>query len=79
MELESLGKVILVLGVGAIILGAILLIMSRVPVLKNFGKLPGDIHFQSGSVTCFAPIVSMCLLSLLATLILNVVARIFTK
>lgn len=79
MELESVGKMILALGIGLVILGGAFLLFSRVPGLNHIGRLPGDIRIQRGNFTCFAPILSMCLLSLILTVVLNVVARIFAK
>jgi len=40
-----------------------------------FGKLPGDINVESGSVKIFVPITSMLLLSIALTLILNILNR----
>lgn len=79
MNLETLGRFLLVMGVGVFMLGGILLGFSRVPVLKNLGHLPGDIRIQGEHFACFFPIVSMCLLSIIASVILNVVVRLFTR
>ena len=40
-----------------------------------FGKLPGDIRVESGSVKIFVPITSMLLLSIALTLLLNLFNR----
>ena len=63
-----------------IILGAILLIFGAVlqfaPWLVSwFGKLPGDISIESGSVRVFVPITSMILVSIVLTLLLNLLNR----
>ena len=63
-----------------IILGAILLIIGAVlqfaPWLFGwFGKLPGDISIESGSVRIFVPITSMLLVSIALTLLLNLLNR----
>lgn len=73
MEFDSLGRLILILGIGLALLGGLLILLGRTGI--KFGALPGDIRVESGSITCFAPIVSMCLLSLLLTVVLNVVIR----
>lgn len=75
MNLESVGRLLLLIGLGIAILGGLLILFSRVPVLRNFGRLPGDIRLQGESWTCFAPIVSMIILSILLTLVLNLIAR----
>jgi hypothetical protein len=40
-----------------------------------FGKLPGDISIESGSVRIFVPITSMLLVSIALTLLLNLLNR----
>lgn len=40
-----------------------------------FGKLPGDINVESGSVRIFIPITSMLLLSIVLTLLLSLLNR----
>ena len=79
MEIESFGKLLLVLGAALILLSAIVLIFSRVPVLNNFGNLPGDFRIKNGSFACFFPLASMCLLSLVASIAINLAARIFAR
>lgn len=46
------------------------------PGLVNwFGRLPGDIRFESGGTRVFIPITSMIILSIVATIIINVFRR----
>jgi len=40
-----------------------------------FGRLPGDIRFESGNSRVFIPITSMIVLSLVLTLIFNLFKR----
>ncbi|HEY7700040.1 MAG TPA: DUF2905 domain-containing protein [Vicinamibacteria bacterium] len=42
-----------------------------------FGRLPGDIRYESESTRVYVPLTSMILLSLLLTLIFNLVRRFF--
>jgi hypothetical protein len=79
MDTLTLGKLLLGLGLGLAVLGLVLMGFSRLPILNQFGRLPGDIHIQTEQFSCFAPIVSMLLLSILASIILNLVARVFSK
>ena len=76
MDVANTGRFILLIGVGLLVLGGIFLVMSRVPF---FGRLPGDIRVENGNFACFAPIVSMCLLSILATVILNAIAWVMSR
>ena len=63
-----------------IIAGIILLVVGAAlqfaPWLFTwFGKLPGDIRVESGSVKIFVPITSMLLLSIALTLLLSLLNR----
>jgi hypothetical protein len=80
-QLDSLGKWLVVAGVGIAVLGGLIWLASKVPGLNRLGSLPGDIHWQSanGRVSCFVPIVSMLLLSVILTVVLNVVIRLLNK
>ncbi len=75
-DFDSLGRLLLVLGAGLVLLGGLFMLLGRVPA---FGNLPGDIRVEGSGFTCFAPIVSMLLLSIILTIIVNVIARIFTR
>ncbi len=72
MELSSLGKTLLVLGVLLVVLGAALWLGPKVPFL---GRLPGDIVIKRENFTLYFPLTTMLLLSLLATLLLNLLWR----
>lgn len=62
--------------VAGLLLVAIGLLLQYAPWLGGwFGKLPGDIHFRSGRTRIFVPITSMLLLSLVLTVILNLLRR----
>ncbi|MXX27886.1 MAG: DUF2905 domain-containing protein [Caldilineaceae bacterium SB0668_bin_21] len=63
-----------------IILGVILLLMGIALqfapwLLSWFGKLPGDIRIRTDSTSVFIPITSMILVSLVLTLLLNLLNR----
>lgn len=70
---RSVGLLVVVGGVFVILIG--LLIYSG--GLGWFGRLPGDIRYESGSVRVYVPIVSMLLISLALTLIFNLLRRFF--
>ena len=63
---------------GGIILltGVLFLLFGRTTFL---GRLPGDIRISNGNFTCIAPIATMLLLSLVLTVILNLLARFFNR
>lgn len=66
------GKLLIILGAFIIVIGLLLLFFDRIPLL---GKLPGDISFKSGRTRIYFPIVTCVILSLLLTIILNLLGR----
>jgi len=70
---RSIGLLVITGGACIIVVG--LLIYSG--GLSWFGRLPGDIRYDSGRVHVYIPIVSMLLVSLALTLILNLLRRFF--
>jgi len=70
---RSMGLLVIVGGVVVIVVG--LLIYSG--ALRWFGRLPGDIRYESGGVRIYIPIVSMLLISVALTLLFNLLRRFF--
>ena len=70
---RSMGLLVIVGGVVVIVVG--LLIYSG--ALRWFGRLPGDIRYESGGVRVYIPIVSMLLISVALTLLFNLLRRFF--
>lgn len=75
-DFTDFGKMLLVLGGFIALMGLVLLFMGRVPFL---GRLPGDITFRRGNVSCFIPIATSILLSLLLTIVLNLLFRLLGR
>lgn len=73
---EQMGRMLLILGGMIILLGLLLTFGSKIPLL---GRLPGDIRFQRGNVSCYFPIVTCLLISLLLTVLLNIIARFWRR
>ncbi|MBM3940353.1 MAG: DUF2905 domain-containing protein [SAR202 cluster bacterium] len=74
MEFGSLGKVLIAVGVGIALMGVLLFVIGNV---AGIGRLPGDIVFRRGPVTFFFPIVTMILLSLVLTVVVSLLSRLF--
>jgi len=68
---DSLGKMILTLGIVFVVMGLFLILGGKF----GLGKLPGDIYIKKGNVTFFFPIVSSIILSIILSLILNLFRR----
>lgn len=77
MGLSSLGKAIVLVGAVLILAGGLIWLLGRSGL--PLGRLPGDLHIQRDGVSCYVPIVSMILVSLLLTLVLNVVIRLLNR
>ncbi len=74
--MPDLGRWLIYAGVFLLVLG---LIVSLLGSVLPLGRLPGDIRFSRGNVTFFAPLGTMLLLSVLLTIIANVVIRILNR
>ena len=70
--LGSLGRVLIGVGLGLAAVGMILVIVSR---LTGGRGLPGDMAFGRGNVRVYFPLATMLLLSVVLTLVLNLLAR----
>ncbi len=70
--MEDLAKLLILFGVVMVAIGGALLLVGRVPFL---GHLPGDITISGSGFTCFLPLATSILLSILLTLLLNVIVR----
>lgn len=70
--MTEIGRWLVVVGLVLAALGALMLLIGRfVPV----GRLPGTISWQHGNVKVFVPIGVMLLLSVILTIVLNLIAR----
>lgn len=72
MDSVSLGKIIIVFGLFIVLLGVFVLLAGKIPF---FGKLPGDIHIQRPGFRFHFPIVTCLVLSILLTIVLNILFR----
>lgn len=69
--IETLGLVLLALGVGLAVLGLLLVVGGRF----GLGSLPGDLRFGGEKWGCFVPITTSIVISLILTLLLNLLLR----
>jgi hypothetical protein len=66
--MADVGRLLLVFGVLLAVVGGALMLFGRF-------HLPGDFTFRSGNVTIFVPLATGVLLSIVATIVLNLVFR----
>ncbi|MGD0352420.1 MAG: DUF2905 domain-containing protein [Dehalococcoidia bacterium] len=74
--MEGLGKILLIVGGIIVILGLILVFSNHIPFL---GKLPGDIFVKRDGFSFYFPIVTLLILSILITIIVNVILHFLNK
>ena len=68
----DIGKMLIIFGVAAIVIGGILMLSGKVPWL---GRLPGDILVQKKNFTFYFPLATSILISILLTLIFWLVKK----
>jgi Protein of unknown function (DUF2905) len=71
MSLEGIGKLLIGGAIVLLVLGGLFLLLGRV----GLDRLPGDLVFKRGNVTVYFPIGLMILLSIVATIVLNLFLR----
>jgi hypothetical protein len=74
-DLSGAGRFLLVTGLVLSAVGALLILAPRVPGLNRLGWLPGDFVIERGPVTVFIPIISSLVISVLLTVVLNLILR----
>jgi len=72
MAVESLGRMLIYIGIIIVVVGGFFLLMAKLPW---FGRLPGDIIYRREGLTIYVPLATMILVSLVLTLLLNLVWR----
>ena len=66
--MADVGRLLLVFGVVLLVIGGALMLFGRF-------HLPGDFTFRSGSTVVYIPLATSIVLSIVATLVLNLVFR----
>ena len=70
----GVGKFLILAGGFLILFGLLFIFWERIPFL---GKLPGDLMIQRGSFRLFIPVVTCIIISLVLTILINIVLRLF--
>lgn len=75
---ETMGKMLILMGLLVLLVG---LIMTFAPRLRIpfLGRLPGDIRIEREGFSFYFPIVTCIVLSVLLTIVLNVVGRLLSR
>lgn len=71
---DSMARWLIIAGLGLVIIGGLVWLLGR---FIDLGQLPGDFSWTSGNVRVYVPIATMIVVSLVLTLLLNVLLRLF--
>ena len=74
--MKNLGMLLLIAGSIMAVIGLVLLFAPRIPWL---GRLPGDIHYQGKNVSFHFPLTTCIVVSIILTVVLNLLLRWFRK
>ena len=77
MDLSNLARIAAVFGVVLLVLAGILYLLDRLDI--PLGNLPGDLKFQRGAFTCAVPLVSGLIISVVLTLLINLILYFINK
>lgn len=73
-DFSGLGKLIVVMGVGLVVLGLLISLLGKLPSEGNglgwLGKLPGDLFIKRDRFTFYFPLTTSLLISLVGSLLL---------
>lgn len=72
MNGTELGKLLIVLGLGTVLLGLVVMALSK---FVSLGHLPGDIFIKGEHGSFYFPIVSCIVLSVVVSILLNLFRR----
>jgi hypothetical protein len=71
--MSDLGRLLLIAGVVLLTIGGLITLLPRMGI--NLGRLPGDLRFEIGQLTCLVPVATSLILSILLTIGLNLLGR----
>ena len=69
---DGIGRLLIVGGVVIAVVGLVMVIAPNIPFL---GRLPGDIRIENENVRVFIPLGTMLLLSIVLTIVVNLISR----
>ena len=74
--MKSIALVLMIIGALLLAGGAILLFLDKIPW---FGNLPGDIHYRGKNFSFDFPLMTCVLISIILTIIINLIMRFLGK
>ena len=77
MELSQVARIVALFGLVLLVVAGILYLLDQLDF--PLGNLPGDIKLKRGNFTCSVPIVTSLIISVVLTLILNILSYFLKK
>ena len=77
MKMETVARFVIIAGVALVIVGAGLYGLAKLNL--PLGRLPGDIRIEGENGSFYFPLATCILLSIVLTVVLNVIAKFFKK
>lgn len=75
--MTDFGRILIIIGLVITFAGVIILVAVR--IFPWLGNLPGDFRIEGENFNFYFPLATMILISLLGTILLNIVIRIFRR
>jgi len=75
--MEQIARILVILGAILLLVGLLLLVIIKIGL--PLGRLPGDIRIEHQNLTCVIALGTSVFLSILLTVILNLITRFLNK
>jgi hypothetical protein len=75
--MENISRYIIFAGIALIVIGAILFGLAKLNI--PLGRLPGDIHIEGANGSFYFPVVTCIILSVVLSVVLNLIGRFWNK
>ena len=75
--MENIARYLVIGGIILILIGGGVFLAAKLGI--PFGRLPGDIRIDRGSGIFYFPVVTSCLLSIVLTIVLNIIIRFLNR
>ena len=69
----NIARILIIAGIMLVLVGGLVYLAARAGL--PLGRLPGDIRIGNENATCFIPLATSLLLSIVLTVLLNIIIR----
>ncbi|MGD8402637.1 MAG: DUF2905 domain-containing protein [Anaerolineales bacterium] len=75
--MENIGRFLMIGGILLFVVGGLVFLASKFGI--PFGRLPGDIRIERDGFSFYFPLASSIVISILLTIIINLIGRFFNR